>query len=357
MELNRFSKDSGYSLTGFHWAYRRNGNSRPGGNAYLEVECFDLFGRSLGKERFQGGLNDDWTPRFTAATVTTPAGKTLSRIAFRGVPTNPETGSGTFFLDDLKLRKMKPVPMLSFVRGGESLCTIVIPDKAPRWTVQAATWLQEYVEKASGAKLTVMPESQTPVAGTIVSIGHTRLAKQAGIGITGLKWDGCKLVVKGNVLYLMGRDNAGTRTHSYVGARGTCRAVIKFLEDHCRVRWFLPGSQGEFVPRATDIFVPRNLNQVFQPAFAYSDGRSVYDRNILDEPGLSISALANNYRKAVKAAPGGHSYYDAVPTEKYFKQHPEYFAQIGGKRNHLCSSHPDVKRLTRISQMSCLTVA
>ena len=62
MELNRFSKDSCYSLTGFHWAYRGNGNSRPGGNAYLEVECFDLFGRSLSKERFQGGLR--WSNEF-----------------------------------------------------------------------------------------------------------------------------------------------------------------------------------------------------------------------------------------------------------------------------------------------------
>lgn len=349
LELNHSGKHSCYSLTGFHWAYRGNGNSRPGGNAYLEVECFDLFGRSIGKERFQGGLNDDWTPRFTAANVKFPARMAISKIVFRGVPPNPENGSGTFFLDDVKLAKLKPVPMLWFVKGGKSRCTIVIPDKAPRWTVQAAKWLREYVEKASGAKLTIRPEAKVPIGGTIISIGHTQLAKQSGIAITGLKWDGCKLVVKGNVLYLLGRDNVGTRTHSYVGARGTCRAVITFLEDYCRVRWFLPGPQGEFVPRSTDIFVPRNLDQIFQPAFAYSDGRSVYDRNILDEPGLSLSALANNYRKAVKAAPGGHSYYHSVPTEKYFKLHPEYFAQINGKRtgkgNHLCSSHPEVRRL------------
>jgi len=238
---------------------------------------------------------------------------------------------------------------LWLVKAGKPAATIVIPENATDWTTKASEWLVEYVQKASGAKLDVVRETDGDPSGPIISVGPTKRAANAGVDCRGLKWDECKLVVKGDVLFLIGRDDAGTKTHDWVGARGTCRAVIQFLEDFCGVRWFLPSPQGEFVPSNENIHVPQDLNQTFQPAFAYSDGRSVYDVNILNEPGKSLAAQANNYRKAVKVAPGGHSYYHAVPTETYFEDHPEYFALIDGKRtgkgNHLCTSHPEVKRL------------
>jgi len=314
-----------------------------------------MLGRSLGRERFQGGLNDDWTPKFDLARVKLPAGKALSKVVFRGTPPNPTRECGTFFLDEVTLLKLKPKAMLAVVVSGRPVATIVAPARPDKWTAQAVKWLQEYVEKASGAKLRAISEDGPAPSGAIISVGHTRMAAKAGVDIGGLKWDGCKLVVKGDVLYLIGRDDCGTATHDWVGARGTCRAVIKFLEDYCGVRWFLPSPQGELVPRTRDICVPRDLNKVFQPAFAYNDGRSPYDVDVLNEPGKSLAAQANNYRKAVKVAPGGHSYYAAVPMAKYFKEHPEYYALRDGKRtppgkhewegHHLCSSNPDVKRL------------
>lgn len=235
------------------------------------------------------------------------------------------------------------------VKDGQPVATIVKPKDAPQWTNQAVAWLNEYVEKVSGTKLEVVTEDSAP-EGTLISVGHTKMAAHAGIDASGLKFDGCKLMVKGNVLYLLGKDNPGTATHDYVGARGTCRAVIKFLEDFAGVRWFLPGPQGAVVPSAATIHVPPDLDEVFQPAFAYSEGRSLYDVNILDAPGNTIAALANNYRQALKVSGGGHTWGHAVPIEKYFKDHPEYYALINGKRSdhhhhHLCTSNPDVKRL------------
>ena len=238
---------------------------------------------------------------------------------------------------------------LALVKNGKADATIVIPSNATMWSKKASEWLADYLKKASGATLPVVSDDADRPAGTIISIGPTQLAADAGVGVDGLKWDECKLVVKQNVLYLIGHDDVGTKTHNWVGARGTNRAVIKFLEDFCGVRWFLPGPHGELVPKAKTIRVPKNLDQTFKPAFAYSDGRSVYDANIFNEPGRSLAAQANNYRKAVKVAPGGHTYYHAVPTDKYFKEHPEYFALLDGKRtgkgNHLCTSNPAVKKI------------
>jgi hypothetical protein len=242
-------------------------------------------------------------------------------------------------------------PGFPIVTDGKPAAVIVLPAAPDQFTKEASEWLVEYLQKASGAKLKVLLEKEgvDPPTGPRISVGHTRLAALAKIDLSKLKWDGCRLVVVGDTLFLIGRDDFGTETHDWVGARGTCRAVIRFLEQHCGVRWFLPSPEGEFVPASQTIVVPRNLDDLFQPAFAYSDGRSVYDTNVFDNPGRSLAAQANNYRKAVKAAPGGHTYYHAVPADRYFAKHPEYFALLDGKRtgkgNHLCTSHPDVQRL------------
>ena len=61
---------------------------------------------------------------------------------------------------------------------------------------------------------------------------------------------------------------------------------------------------------------------------------------ILDRLGTSIqqintiAALANNFRKAVKVKPGGHTYYAAVNQQEYGETHPEYYALIDGVRKN-----------------------
>ncbi|MBC8351811.1 MAG: DUF4838 domain-containing protein [Planctomycetes bacterium] len=234
------------------------------------------------------------------------------------------------------------------VRGSKPTASIVIPLDANRWTKQASGWLVEYVHKSTRATLPVFSDDNLP-AGNLISVGPTSIAAKAEIDLNDFRWDDCRVTVKGNTLFLIGRDDPGTSTHDWVGPRGTCRAVLKFLEHAVNARWFLPGPNGAFVDSQDSVSVAADLDLISRPAFAYSDGRSVYDENVLNEPGKSISALANNYRKSVKAAPGGHSYYHAVSAEKYFATHPEYFAVIDGKRtgkgNHLCTSHPRVKEM------------
>ena len=181
---------------------------------------------------------------------------------------------------------------LPLVTDGRAAAVIVLPDSPDQWTETAATWLVQYTESVSGAKMKVVrekPGAHSP-PGPRISVGHTRLAAEARISLEELKWDGCRLLVKDDTLFLIGRDDFGTATHNWVGARGTCRAVIRFLENHCGVRWFLPGPQGGFVPTSSSIQVPRDLDDSFQPALAYSDGRSVYDTNVFDNPGKSLEA-------------------------------------------------------------------
>ena len=93
---------------------------------------------------------------------------------------------------------------LCLVRDGKPVSTIVYPDDADRWSFDAAKWVCAYVRKSTGAYLRFVPESRAP-DGTLISVGHTRVARKAGMHVADLKWDGHKMAVKGDVLFLVGR--------------------------------------------------------------------------------------------------------------------------------------------------------
>ena len=225
------------------------------------------------------------------------------------------------------------------VRDGQPQATIVIPRNADKWTQKAAGWLVQYVKKSTGAVLRILQEGK-PVKGNLISVGHTGLMKKAGITTQGLKYDGPRMVVRGRTLFLFGRDEL---QFDIQGAKGTCKAVVTFLEDLVGVRWYLPGDEGAFVPSLKHVAVSSKLDTVFNPVFVFSHGRYAYGMG-------TPSSFANHFRTALKVKSyGGHSYYGWLPEKKYFKDHPEYFALIGGKRvgrqNHLCSSNPDVAKI------------
>jgi len=248
---------------------------------------------------------------------------------------------------------------LDLVKDGKAVATIVIPDNEDAWTKMAAGWIAEYVKRATGADLPIVPESKAP-RGALIAVGHTKLAEAAGIRTDDLKWDACKLVVKGEALYLLGRDtgtippNPKAAGESYdmhimdrvgdIGAKGTCRAAATFLEDACGVRWLVPAPEGTWVPQRASLSVSRDLSKTVTPVFAYANGRNIYG-----SPLASPAAYANNWRTSILMMTyGGHSYDKWVP-ESLFKEHPEYFAMIAGKRtptgNHLCTSNPEVRQL------------
>jgi hypothetical protein len=152
------------------------------------------------------------------------------------------------------------------------------------------------------------------------------------------------LVVRDGDLYLLGRDEVGPAAEDYVGAKGTCRAMVTFLERFCGVRWLAPTPIGTVVPPGPDLAVPGTLDETVVPAFGYGWGRAIYGvRN--------PASFANNWRSAVRIYTlGGHEWNVWVPVEKYYATHPEYFALINRVRSsspssYLCTSNPDVKRL------------
>ena len=77
---------------------------------------------------------------------------------------------------------------LDIVKKGKAVSTIVIPVNAVYWTKEAAGWVKEYVKKATGAELKIVEEGSGPKPkGTIISVGHTKMAKKSGIKLKDLK--------------------------------------------------------------------------------------------------------------------------------------------------------------------------
>ena len=232
---------------------------------------------------------------------------------------------------------------LELVKDGKPLATIVVPEAADNYVTKAAGWLKEYVAKATGAQLAIATEGKQG-AGALIAVGPTKLAAAAGVTAKGLKWDGCRLVVKGNTLFLIGRDTPGLARRTYLGAKGSARAAVVFLERFLGIRWLAPSPMGEVVPPAKNLTVPDDLKVESTPAFAFGHGRYLYGAG-------NPASLANNFRTSVRIyTAGGHTWNVWVPYKKYRDTHPEYFGMLGGKRspsphNHLCATNPEVQAL------------
>jgi len=233
---------------------------------------------------------------------------------------------------------------ITLIENGKSDYVVVTPDKPDpsRRVGQAGDLLRTVLEKATGAKLPVFAESKAPKDKPAIYLGMTEAARKAGLPLDRVTGWATLKQVRGRDVFLVGVDDTagikGVDQHQYLG---TLKAVTSFLEDEVGARFLAPGPNGLCVPRLDRLAVRADLAAVRQPVFAYVTGRRTGD---------NAYNCANNYlgNNLVKSY-GGHSYYSAVPAEKYGKTHPEYFALIGGVRtsakNHLCISNPDAQKL------------
>jgi len=145
------------------------------------------------------------------------------------------------------------------------------------------------------------------------------------------------LRTKGNYLLL-----AGGRP------RGTIYAVNRFLQDQCGVRWWTPWATN--LPARATLRIPE-LNVRGKPAFEY---RAPFWYQGFD-PLWKARNGANDENRLIPTEWGGsirykgfaHTFYPLVPPEVHFKDHPEWYSLIQGKRTHeraqLCLANPELR--------------
>ena len=238
---------------------------------------------------------------------------------------------------------------VTLVENGGGKATIVIPDEPLASERFAASELQTYVEKMSGAKLDVVPGSERP-EGAVVTVGATRDVSTALL--RELDVEECVIrTVTPNRLMIVGgrkppiRDRKG---REWVRDRGTLYGVYELLHI-LGVRWYDPSTIGEVVPQRPTVRVP-TMDYRHKPPFPFRAGYQ------------GLWAVRNRYCGNVWGGPelGGiwyewlaHMYQYVVPPDRYFREKPEWFPEINGQRTtrgQLCISNPElIDRFTQFA--------
>lgn len=228
---------------------------------------------------------------------------------------------------------------LTLVENGRSPHSIVMARDASPSERRAAQELRRFLEEMSGARLPIRSEDERP-RGPWILVGRSRLLDRLGVRAP---WDA--LGPEGFLLKTVGRHLviAGGRQ------RGTMYGVYVFLEK-LGCRWFT--AEVSRIPKSPTIRVPP-LDEVHKPSFEY---REPFFTEAFDRDWAARNRM-NGHHLRLDESTGGkiqyypfvHSFYALLPPEKYFRDHPEYYSLIAGKRRaergQLCLTNPDVLRL------------
>ncbi|MBM4087563.1 MAG: DUF4838 domain-containing protein, partial [Planctomycetes bacterium] len=137
--------------------------------------------------------------------------------------------------------------------------------------------------------------------------------------------------------------------------RGTLNAVYTFLEDVVGCRWWT--SSENFIPSKPTLEV-LDLDVTYTPKLRYREAFYLGAFNGL----FSARLKCNGHHHAVPPEYGGHyhllgwchTFFQLLPPDKYFAEHPDWYSELGGKRSRehsqLCLANEAMrKELTRVA--------
>jgi hypothetical protein len=226
---------------------------------------------------------------------------------------------------------------VTITQNGLAQAAIVIAQDAGEPEQHAAAELAHFLQQITGAKFEIL---HRPVAGRSRLLVGPRAAKLAvpDFSTDGLGTDGIIIRSVGNDLILAGGH-----------PRGTLYAVYTFLEDHVGCRWW--SSKVSTIPKKPTLKVgPLKVRCV--PVLEF---REVFWFDAFDGD-WAVRNKCNGHAHRLDAKRGGqhiyeghvHTFYRLIQPEKYFKDHPEWFSEINGKRTHkrgqLCLTNEEMRK-------------
>jgi len=253
------------------------------------------------------------------------------------------------------------IPVISFASIKiNTYTTIVLPEKATDIEKTSADELKDYIRKITKISPKVVNENTIKTNSNNIYIGNTNFARSKGFNFD--KFDSEEWLIKSfnNNLVLAGGYPSGT-----------IYAVYKFIEEELGVRWWNPYE--EYVPNKKEIFI-KDLNLRGKPSFKYRDisvsgGGASYPK-LGTAHNSALYGVHNRLNRVdcipIEAKYGGwaynvglpwlcHTFYTYIHPDVYFKDHPEYFPEVDGKRTYqshssaidaqLCLTNKDVRRI------------
>lgn len=235
----------------------------------------------------------------------------------------------------------KPAASLLLAENGKARYALVVPGNASSAEQKAAADLRRTLQLICGADFAVIAEDQLAShAGPFISIGRTQLLANAPCQwkTTDLKAEGYAIEVVGQTAFLYGGSG-----------RGLLHGVYALLEEDLGCRWYSLNSVD--TPRNERLevsLVPR----MFVPTLELRDPYVLK----MHDPMWSLHNRTNTPHARIPVSWGGsiryhlmgHTYASYFPADKYFAEHPEYFALVNRKRQptQLCCTNKDVVRLS-----------
>ncbi|MBQ3095242.1 MAG: DUF4838 domain-containing protein [Clostridia bacterium] len=235
---------------------------------------------------------------------------------------------------------------LRLASHGKSAYAIYLPGDAAPAEHFAAEEFRNFFAESTGVEL---PTVSTPY-GThreyLICIGTPPAARPSEVTFDRSELSEEEIVIRtsgGRVLLCGGSP------------RGTLYAVYQFLEDYLGIRWFSPDCTR--VPKKDTLEIPE-IDYRYNPVFRYRNCfvfTALNDplwvmRNRLNACGFAPNPVLDPYGGPSGHAPAGHSFWNLIPPEEYFDEHPEYFSLVNGERvknRQICLSNPDVFRICK----------
>ena len=237
------------------------------------------------------------------------------------------------------------------VDGERSAYSINISAKASKTDAFAARELQLFIRRSTGVELPIVVESR---AEKLIDVGTPDAVSrlQGRLGRKFSTEESGYLVGDGRISIAGG------------GKTGNAYGVYVFLEQELGCRWFTRTGV-DLVPKRKNLAVteksffekPRIPCRLLLAANHGVDGRRdsadhlFYFRNRINQIGGNYDNVALPELKGAlvprlrELYPQCHSFFKYLPVEKYFKEHPEWFSLIDGKRvkdRHLCFSNQEM---------------
>lgn len=240
---------------------------------------------------------------------------------------------------------------------GSRKATITIGASATDIEQYAAKELQRAIQKMSGHSLPIIG-SEGYIKGIVIVIGTPQtngklgaLAKMLNLNAGNDEQIAIKRI--GNILYIGGKT-----------PRAALYATYTFMQDVLGIRWLWPGDSGEFIPIRKTIGIGE-IDISAAPGLAIRslaitgtrngdpDTDTWMARNRLNNVSVPTDAYTYKEKTSVRKMKGfqthisGHNF---ILPDSLLKTHPEYIAELDGKRtfqpgfaHQLCWSNPNVQ--------------
>jgi len=230
-----------------------------------------------------------------------------------------------------------PARGIELSRDGTSKVTIVTAKGSSAPVRHAAKELKMFLKEVTGADLALDLKGEAGSPRILVGAKAAALA-DAAFSIDGLGNEGLVIRTAGDDLILAGGE-----------PRGTLYAVYAFLEDHVGCRWWAPDAST--IPHRPTLAFDK-LDVRYVPPLEYREPfwETAFNRD------WSVRNKVNGTHMPLGADVGGkfeiasfvHTFYPLIPPSKYFKDHPEWFSEIDGKRvsesAQLCLSNEEMRK-------------